>query len=291
MNVKRPKSQKTATKPAGATKRSQNDSKLEESKGSSKISLKSLEKLHQENKLKNDKKGHIANTEALLEKSKNKQDILNEKIEKLSRLTEDSKVKRAEMAESIKRNKNITHTTAKEIAKSMNYIINVDDIEMPQTILQTTDEISVMETIQTLIKDNVDYSDDTSPDFKRFNDPEFKPTDSAIYLQDDLTSSEKKEFIDDYLNRIQWLRPHQISEDPNFDNMPGSKVPDLRIIQGQLKDNWFLSALSLIRTEDFLFQTLTLDHQFDRFRTYGMYVFKFFKNGAPYYVIIDDKLP
>ena len=124
-----------------------------------------------------------------------------------------------------------------------------------------------------------------------FNDPEFKPNDSAIYSQSDLSQSEKKEFIDDYLHRIQWLRPKQISEEVEFDSLPESKVPDLRIVQGRLKNNWFLSALSLVRTEDTLFQSMTLDHQFDRFRTYGLYVFKFFKNGSPFYVIIDDKLP
>ena len=206
-------------------------------------------------------------------------------------MTVDSKVKRAKMSESIKRNKGISHATAKEIAKSMNYIIDVEDYDMPHTVFQTTDEIVVMEAVQSLIKDHVDYTDDTAPDYKMFNDPEFKPNDSAIYSQSDLSQSEKKEFIDDYLHRIQWLRPKQISEEVEFDSLPESKVPDLRIVQGRLKNNWFLSALSLVRTEDTLFQSMTLDHQFDRFRTYGLYVFKFFKNGSPFYVIIDDKLP
>ena len=38
-----------------------------------KIDLKDLEKVHQANKKKFDRKGHISNTEALLEKIKNKE--------------------------------------------------------------------------------------------------------------------------------------------------------------------------------------------------------------------------
>ena len=71
----------------------------------------------------------------------------------------------------------------------------------------------------------------------------------------------------------------------------GKNREDMRIIQGKIKDNWFLSALSIIRTEDTLFQSLTWNKQFDRFRTYGLYIFRFFKDGSAFYVIIDDKIP
>jgi hypothetical protein len=129
-----------------------------------KIDLNELEKSHQAKRKEFDRKGHLKNTEYLVEKSKAKKDELNAKIEKLSHLTENSKLKRAEMAASILRNKG----TAKEIEKSVNFTVDVEDIEMKQTVFQTTDEVVVMEAVQSLIKERVDYSDETSPDYKLF---------------------------------------------------------------------------------------------------------------------------
>ena len=214
--------------------------------------------------------------------------MLNAKIDNLMKITENSKVKRAEMASIIMNSK----STAKEIEKSINYTIDVEDIQMKETVFETNDEVMITEAIQCLIRDYVDYSDDTSYDFKMFSDPEFKPNQSSLYLENDLSKSDKQEFIEDDLYKIEWFRPKDIAEDEcGFTALSRQKRDDMRIIQGNLKDNWFLSALSIIRTEDTLFQNLTWNKQFDRYRTYGLYVFKFFKDGSSFYVIIDDKIP
>lgn len=245
--------------------------------------------MHQAKKKEYDRKGHLTNTEALLEKSKAKKDELISKIEKLSKLTDDSKLKRAEMATLIMKNK----STAKEIERSVNFTVGVEDIQMKNTIFETSDDVIVMEAVQSLIKDNVNYSDETSPDYKMFCDPDFKPTTESIYLEHDLSKADRKEFIDDKIYKIEWFRPKDIAEDDDygFTSRSGQRREDMRISQGNLKDNWFLSALSIIRTENTLFQTLTCDQQFDRFRSYGLYIFKFYKDGSSFYVVIDDKIP
>jgi hypothetical protein len=65
--------------------------------------------------------------------------------------------------------------------------------------------------------------------------------------------------VQDEFNKIQWYRPKDIIEDEEFgfDSLPGEKRTDVRISQGNIKNNWFLSALSIIVTEETLFQSLT----------------------------------
>ena len=136
------------------------------------------------------------------------------------KITENSKVKRAEMAAIIMKSK----STVKEIEKSVNFTIDVEDIEMKETVFETNDEVAVMEAVQNLIKDYVDYSDETSPDFKMFSDPEFKTDQNSIYLQNDLSSSEKQEFVEDDLYKIEWFRPKDIAEDEyGFTSLLGQK--------------------------------------------------------------------
>lgn len=149
--------------------------------------------MHQEKRKEFDRKGHLTKTEALLEKSKSKQDELNSKVEKLAKLTTNSKLARAEMAASIMKTKG----SAKEIERSVNFTVDVENTEWKDTIFETTDEVTIMEAVQNLVRDHVDYSDETSPDFKMFCDPDFKPDVNSIYLQNDLSASDKKEFLDD----------------------------------------------------------------------------------------------
>ena len=73
MDVRKPNKSKKKGKNKGASKNStKKPVEVEESKSENKLSLKQLEWMHQENKRKADRKGRIANTEALLEKSKQK---------------------------------------------------------------------------------------------------------------------------------------------------------------------------------------------------------------------------
>lgn len=82
-------------------------------------------------------------------------------------------------------------------------------------------------------------------------------------------------------------RVTQIFDDPHFfqkDGIPGSND----IIQGQLKDTWFLSALATISThnEGQLIRTLSVAHD----TAVGVYGFIFFRDNAWVTVIIDDML-
>jgi len=70
------------------------------------------------------------------------------------------------------------------------------------------------------------------------------------------------------------------------------KVHSSRIVQGKLGNSWFLSAASMVASELKLFEQVAVcDGDFAFFRQYGIYCFRFFKNGLPYYVVIDDRIP
>eukprot|EP01040_Poterioochromonas_malhamensis_P005074 gene5074-5439_t len=61
------------------------------------------------------------------------------------------------------------------------------------------------------------------------------------------------------------------------------------VIQGQLGDCWFLSALAVLGTNDQQLEVCFWRR--DEFREFGLYVLRFFKDCAIFYVIIDDRLP
>jgi hypothetical protein len=61
------------------------------------------------------------------------------------------------------------------------------------------------------------------------------------------------------------------------------------VIQGQLGDCWFLSALAVLGADDALLEKCFWRR--DEFREYGMYVLRFFKDTSIFFVIIDDRLP
>jgi hypothetical protein len=61
------------------------------------------------------------------------------------------------------------------------------------------------------------------------------------------------------------------------------------VIQGQLGDCWFLSALAVLGTNNELLTNCFWKR--DDFREYGLYVLRFFKDCSVIYVIIDDRLP
>lgn len=69
------------------------------------------------------------------------------------------------------------------------------------------------------------------------------------------------------------------------------KVHGHRIIQGKLEDRWFLNALSLVAVEQKQFEQLTCQGTLNEYRRFGLYVFRFYKNGRIFFVIVDDRLP
>jgi len=145
----------------------------------------------------------------------------------------------------------------------------------------------------------------------KFEDPEFGPRaddpfgKSAIYFDEVEPGMVDPE-------EIVWLRPEQISQtqEPKFLDS-GASCND--VIQGAIGDCWFISALSILATndnyisenidtkslakgkiDDAVAQKLvsglypTIFHFLQKF---GIYVFKFFKDYAWRFVIIDDRLP
>ena len=65
----------------------------------------------------------------------------------------------------------------------------------------------------------------------------------------------------------------------------------LDVMQGNLGDCWFISALVLIAIRDDIFGNLICEDRFPEFEKYGLYVFRMFRNCKVHYVVVDDKVP
>lgn len=94
-----------------------------------------------------------------------------------------------------------------------------------------------------------------------------------------------------------------------FNQKPIFMKNDLKstdIVQGNLGDCWYVSALSIITQNDEYIKGKSFEKLkrqpsmltdgihpplFHLFRKYGLYVFKFFKKFKPVYVIIDELFP
>ena len=109
---------------------------------------------------------------------------------------------------------------------------------------------------------------------------------------------------------IEWYSINEIHDEATF-FYDGTESND--VMQGALGDCWFISALSVIATKDYLlrgeFNKSILDDGkideeeikmmsegiyppiFHSFSKFGIYCFRFFKNFKWRYVLIDDKLP
>jgi hypothetical protein len=73
------------------------------------------------------------------------------------------------------------------------------------------------------------------------------------------------------------------------DNILGGRI----IQSAYLDDRWLLNALSMVACEERQFDLLVMkdDEEIQAFRENGLYVFRFFKGGAPVFVVIDDLIP
>ena len=153
----------------------------------------------------------------------------------------------------------------------------------------------------------------TLGDSKNWMDPDFGPQE-----KDNGKGSRKSIFGDngsyqalginpDY---IEWYSIKEINDEATF-FYDGTESND--VMQGALGDCWFISALSVIATKDYLlrgeFNKSILDDGkideeeikmmsegiyppiFHSFSTKGIYCFRFFKNFKWRYVIVDDRLP
>ncbi|XP_031627409.1 calpain-A [Contarinia nasturtii] len=109
-----------------------------------------------------------------------------------------------------------------------------------------------------------------------FEDPEFEPTDSSLQ-------------ISRRMNRhIEWLRPHEICDDPQF-FVEGYSRFDVQ--QGELGDCWFLAATSNLTADPkMFFQVIPDDQNFEE-NYAGIFHFRFWQYGKWIDVVIDDRLP
>ena len=148
------------------------------------------------------------------------------------------------------------------------------------------------------------------PEGQSFEDPEFgsSSTDGGRMNKKSLYGDGPIGSINP--NQIEWYSIGEISEEAKFFD-DGAESND--VCQGGLGDCWFISALSVLATKDYLlrgeFNSNILDDGiideeentmlstgvyppiFQTFRRKGIFCFKFFKNFKWRYVIVDDKLP
>ena len=147
----------------------------------------------------------------------------------------------------------------------------------------------------------------------KWSDPDFGPQEkdngkgSRKSIFGDLGSPQALGINPEY---IEWYSINEIHDEATF-FYDGTESND--VMQGALGDCWFISALSVIATKDFLLRgefnkTILDDGKIDEeeikmmsegiyppifhsFSKFGIYCFRFFKNFKWRYVLIDDKLP
>ena len=123
----------------------------------------------------------------------------------------------------------------------------------------------------------------------------------------------------DCMNDVMWLRPNEVIKLAKTDQSnlkakfidQGTSSSD--VAQGTLGDCWFIGSLSCtasdlahivgynvnldpnsdtIDEDTYLkIKSGTYPQAFRYYKPFGIYIFKFYKMGAPVFVIVDDKLP
>ena len=148
---------------------------------------------------------------------------------------------------------------------------------------------------------------------EKWDDPDFGPQ------PNDNGNGSKKSIYGEYgsaetlgvnVNNITWYGMKEINENATF-FYDGTESND--VMQGALGDCWFISALSVIATKDYLLRgefnkSILEDGKIDEeeikmmsegiyppifhsFSTKGIYCFRFYKNFKWRYVLIDDRIP
>lgn len=189
-----------------------------------------------------------------------------------------------------------------------------------KTVLCTNDLEEVKARVEELVKKFVDKD-------KKFTDPEFGPcakdpkgelaifypSDEAVAMQGDSSVGQYNNVAGLSIDMISWLRPKDFCKDPrkcafvteeDSDDESSKKnssrkktvkkaggASSLDVMQGNLGDCWFISAMALVAIRDDLFQSITCNGAFKAYEAKGLYVFKMHKNCRAHYVIVDDRVP
>ncbi|KAG5451715.1 Calpain-A [Clonorchis sinensis] len=109
-----------------------------------------------------------------------------------------------------------------------------------------------------------------------FEDPEFPPVDSSLYYSQPPPRP------------VQWLRPHEICQNPEFITGGASRF-DVR--QGQLGDCWLLAAIACLSMHKELFEQVVPADQTFGSGYCGLFRFHFWRFGEWKEVVVDDRLP
>lgn len=200
-----------------------------------------------------------------------------------------------------------------------------------KTILETSNELEVHERIKVLLGTCLDSTGSFhDPDFgPKESDPKgecsiFYPPDEQVEVQGDAAVGAYNNIAGLGIDVIQWLRPKEFAQDPskcNFITLSESEsesedepespqknklkkvyaeeiikdksrgASSLDVMQGNLGDCWFVSALTLVATRDDLFDNMICADRFDEYEKFGLYVFRMHRNCSVHYIIIDDKVP
>ncbi|CAL8090943.1 unnamed protein product [Orchesella dallaii] len=109
-----------------------------------------------------------------------------------------------------------------------------------------------------------------------FEDPEFAAEDASVYF----SKNEARGF--------QWMRPHEITSDPQF-FVSGASRFDVK--QGELGDCWLLAAVANLTLNEKLFHDVVPEDNSFESDYCGVFHFRFWQYGQWVDVVIDDRLP
>ncbi|CAD5113076.1 DgyrCDS2268 [Dimorphilus gyrociliatus] len=123
-----------------------------------------------------------------------------------------------------------------------------------------------------------DIKETYSANGELWEDPDFPAEDKSIFFKKPPSC----------WPNIEWLRPHEICDNPKFLHEGASRMD---INQGALGDCWFLAAVACLTQNEALFHRVVPDDQ-DFLNSYaGIFRFQFWQYGRWVEVIIDDRLP
>ena len=240
----------------------------------------------------------IVEKETDYEKDKNKSNINEEDIE-----NEDKKSISNSFGDFLIKIDNSKYKGYNYTIKKEDYFQRKENDKPIMTILNSEDAaIKKCEEIMKSLGDNEKWLD---PDFGPQSKDNGKGNKKSI-----LGDKGSEKILGFSLDNIAWYSINEINDNATFfyDGIESNDV-----IQGKLSNCWFISALSVIATKDYLLrgefnENILNDGKIDEeeikmmsegiyppiFHTFsikGIYCFRFFKNLKWRYVIIDDRLP